>query len=225
MESILKKQIENIDKTVRVAFFYLKEYRLSYAQALFIPALILSVVSISFPENLNGMNNIAYTFVFFLMVMSYFWIVIVTHRITLLGPESVTRWGVYIPGKREFYFVIYSISLFLIMIPLAVLATIPNIGIFLFYGTFGYLFARLCLILPAIAIDKQYSFIDSWNATKNHQLFMLSIVWFLPFVIVLPLELFVSIPNFELVISLLSTMISIFTIVMLSIAFKIIDDN
>jgi len=221
----LKKQIENIDKTVRAAFAYLNEYKLEYVRALCIPAFITSVVSLSFPENSEGMNTIHYVLSFFMMIIFYFWMVIVTHRITLLGSESVTRWGVYIPGRREFYFMIYSIGLFLIMIPLAVLAIIPTIGMFLFYSAFGYLFARFILVLPAIAIDKQYSFIDSWNATKDHQLFILVIVWVLPFVIVLPLELFVSIPNLELVISLLNTMITIWTIVMLSIAFKIIDDK
>lgn len=222
---VLKNQIENIDKTIRAAFAYLNEYRLEYARALCVPVLISSLVGVNFPENLEGMGAIFYALSVLVMIMFYFLIAIVTHRITLLGSESVTRWGIYIPGNRELYFIFYSIGLVLIMIPVAVLAMIPTIGIFLFYGAFGYLSARLSLVLPAITIDDKYSFKDSWNATKDHQLFILAIVWVLPTIIFLPLELFDSIPNIELVISFLATIITIFTIVMLSIAFRIIDEK
>jgi len=221
---MLKKQIENIDKTARAALAYTKEYHFEYAKALCIPIFIILLVSVTFPDYEDSVSGL-YVWSLFLMMPLYIWIVIVTHRITLLGSESVNPWGAYLPGKRELNFIIYSIGLSLVAIPLAFLMAIPVLGPFLFYVLAGYLVSRLSLVIPAIAIDNHYSFIDSWHATKEHQIFIIAIVWLFPMIISLPLELFHTIPQIELIVSFVSILVYVFTIVMLSIAFKIIDEN
>ena len=56
-------------------------------------------------------------------------IAITTHRIILIGPESVPKWGRLYPGEREFYFGLYVIALGIFMIPIQFFTLLPDYGI------------------------------------------------------------------------------------------------
>ena len=217
------QQKDNIYNTVSIALMYLKKYRLEYVRALCIPAILVSAALSIIPENSEDMSGIHYFLIFFMIFVYSFWIVIVTHRITLLGPESVNKWGIYIPGKRELYFILNILGFCLIAIPLVFLAIIPTIGHLISYVAICYLIARISLVFPAIATDTKYSLKTAWKATKDHQLYLIVIFLVLPFVLNLPLELIALIPNSEFLILFLNVIINVFAIVMLSIAFKTIE--
>ena len=150
---------------------------------------------------------------------------ITTHRIILLGPESISEWGVYVPRKREFYFVLYSIGLGLLMIPFGFLALIPTVGWFIAALAIIYMMARLSLVFPAIATDQGWTFSDSWKATRNHQILMMVVVAIFPFVISIPEQLLSHVPYIGVFVSLLSACSMVFVVAALSVAFQVIAES
>ena len=107
-------------------------------------------------------------------------IAVTTHRVILLGPDSVPVWGIYKPSIREFYFAVNALGLAIIsyLSVLAVmvsflgsffakptewntlvLSAIAILGIFMTWYS-----CRLFLVLPSIAINQGMTFIlMPWN--------------------------------------------------------------
>lgn len=222
---MINKQLENFYKTVLAAFSYIKEYFPEYCRALCIPIFLIVLGGFL----ISGVVwNGFWILILFLFCQLFFnlLIAVITHRITLLGASSVNRWGVYLPGKRELFFALYSICLAIIIVIIKLaLSNIPVVGQYLFYLVAGYFLARLSLVLPAVAIDNHPSFIDSWKATKEHQLFMFGVVFIFPMAVKLLIGFVSFLPYIDFIILFSSTIATVFTITMLSIAFKIIEEE
>jgi len=208
-----------IKTTIWGAFGYVYLYRSQLTQTLFIPIALL----IAFDFVAIGNTSVPLFYLLnILPIILYVLIAITTHRILLLGPESVSKWGVSMPGKRELFFILYSIGLAICLAPIGFLTLIPYIGGALSFVTMFYIAARVSLVFPAIATDRGWSFLDSWQATRHHQVLMLVVVAVFPLAIGIPEMLLSNIPYITPVLSLIAAMTMVLTIAALSVAFQII---
>lgn len=244
-----------IRRTIWGAFGYIYEYRDSLAKALVVPITIIAAANIIFsnPEGNSFETGFMLGVPLFVSYFYFYFIVAInTHRIILLGPRSVPTWGIYIPGRRELYFFLYSIAIvFIASLPVfpftfAVRLLAPTSGspfasffamllpIPILVG-FLYFFARLSLVLPAIATDQGWSIRDSWSATKDHQFSMIVVIGIFPFILGIPsmlLEFLAELPDPGAALNLLpylkgvaaivSSLTMVVTIAALSVAFHII---
>ena len=105
-------------------------------------------------------------------------VAISTHRVLILGEESIPYWGLFKLSKREWSFfkggVLIGVILLLTMIPLIIFAALGKawvlLGLLFFFIAMFIVISRLSLIFPAIAIDKEISLSDAWNFTKNYKM-------------------------------------------------------
>jgi hypothetical protein len=216
------EQWVNLKRAVIGAFGYIYEYKSALAKALLLPLLLM--VAISYLE-LQSSN---FSILIILMVVSMFIyaiFAITTHRIILLGPQSVPTWGMYKLTKREARFVLYAIGLGLLTVPFSVFVFIPFIGVIFFLLAMFYLMGRLSLVFPAIATDNPLTFAGSWEATKEYQLFMIGVVAIFPAVISIPEILLYEIPYMEFLGSLFSLATTVLTVAALSMAYKILKEG
>lgn len=213
----------NIQKAIWGAFGYLYEYRASFIKALLIPVSMLVVLDF-FPKKYLATSL---SFALFVIVSWFIYsiIAITTHRIILLGPESVKEWGIYIPGKRESKFILYSIGVGLLMMPFTIISLVPVIGWIIGLGAMLYVVPRLSLIFPAIATEQDWTIKDSWVATSDHAALMIVVVAIFPIVMGIPFVLISLIPHTGLIVSVLTSIILIVTIAALSVAFQIINEK
>ena len=209
----------NIKRTLLGTFGYVYALRIPLSKALFLPILLLAALDML---NFDGISAGYLFLVRILPMLLYTLIAITTHRMILIGPGSVPEWGLYKLSKREAYFVMYSIALGLIMVPIGLLAFIPTIGILLAMILGAYIVGRLSLVFPAIATDQGWSFSRSWQATANHQILMMVVVIIFPLVMSIPQVLLGYIPNTGFLISLISAFTMVFVVAALSVAFQVI---
>ncbi|MEW8442241.1 MAG: hypothetical protein AB2689_29195 [Candidatus Thiodiazotropha taylori] len=212
----------DIKRTIWGAFAYVYEHRRPFAKALSIPVFMLVLFGVLVVEVTNSVVLILLVIVPWYI---YTLLAITTHRIILLGPGSVSEWGIYVPRKREFDFFFYTIALSIMMIPFGFLSLIPTIGWIITLLVIIYMMARLSLIFPAIATDQRWSFSDSWKATENHQVLMMVVVAILPFVISIPEQLLSNLPYAGLFVNLLSAFTMVFVVAALSVAFQVITER
>ncbi len=209
----------NIKRTIWGAFGYVFEYRKPLVKALFIPIILLILT-----EALSSQDG-GYALIISMTVISfiaYTILAITTHRIILLGPGLVSPWGMNIPSKRELRFFMYSIGLGLLIIPFGLLSLIPNVGWVIGLMAIFYVISRLSLVFPAIATDHDWTFTDSWNATREHQFHMLVVVAIFPFLIGIPEQLLSNLPFMGVIVNILSALTLVFVIAALSVAFQVI---
>ncbi len=111
---------------------------------------------------------------------------IATHRMVLLGPESVPKWGITSWSKRETYFILHAVGIGLLLFPLALLGMIPIIGSVVAVTIYLWLLGRLSLVFPGIAIDKGVTFKLSWDLTANYQISILLVILVPPLILAIP---------------------------------------
>jgi hypothetical protein len=118
----------------------------------------------------------------------YALIAIITHRVVLLGPNSVTRWGLSRWTNREFIFIAYGLGMCLLFLGIAIALSIPilftdlpsSFAVILLVPIALWLSSRLSLVFPGIAIDRKLTFKRSWQLTRPYQLLMILSVGVLP---------------------------------------------
>ena len=217
--SLINMVIKDIQRTITGAFAYVYEYRKIFAKALLIPITVLvTLESIPFQGGLSVQILLHAVMPFFIYII----MAITTHRIILLGPESVSEWGLYVPKQRELYFFMTSIGVGLMFVPLGFFSIIPYVGWLITMTVSCYLLARLSLVFPAIATAQDWTLSESWKVTKNHQVHMLSVVAIFPFVIGIPEMLLNHVPYMNVFTNLLSAFTTVFVVAALSVAFQII---
>ena len=223
----------NIKRIIWGAFGYVYVLGTVFIKALLIPIAALIILDIIFAGQSERKSTGALVG---LSVFIHTIIAITTHRIILLGPNSIPEWGIYIPRKREFYFAIHLIGLGVFMIPVSL--TIILLSLFMPTSTttfvaalviyllaFSYIAARFSLVFPAIATDQSLSFSDSWKATRSHQLSMIMVVAIFPIIVSIPEQLLYYLPYMEIIASLLAAITTILTIAALSVAFQVITEK
>lgn len=162
--------------------------RIAFFQALWLPFLL--IISIGFAwdfwgekvsPNFRWFYVAAYTFLFVLFAVS-------CHRVALLNTEFAGKWAVPMWSWRETKFLYWIIIIWLIIVSLVFFSTtIVLILVGSLYNTqllnqpsaspyvqtavsviYGYLFARMSLVLPSIAVDKQLRLKESFLLSKGN---------------------------------------------------------
>ena len=196
---------------------YVFEYRNKLAKALLIPFLLYLALDVA--TYIQPIPVVAFgVSIMSIFVHSLF--AITTHRIILLGPESVPKWGILSWSKRETSFALHLVGISLMLIPITVLAFIPTIGMALIIPTMFWLLGRLSLVFPGIAIDQAISYKHSWKLTKNNQILMMLVVILFPVLLLIPSKLISTIPYTFFISSALSTLCTVFMVAALSITYK-----
>lgn len=167
------------------AFRSLNQHKKKLAKSLLVPIIILAILEFLNTGAEEGNDQIISGI---LDLFIYCLIAIITHRVIIIGPESVPTWGLFKPTSREVSFLIHFVAISLFLTPFALLLlAIPNTPISLTVPVFSiiyvYLISRISLVFPAIAVDSGWGFSDSWQATQKYQMVMLGVVLVFPLAI------------------------------------------
>lgn len=205
------------------AWHELVRNRARLTQLLFIPIILIFVIS---PMSLaDSEHGISIGFALALInIFLYVVLAIIIHRTLIIGPDSVSR-TTFIPNTRTLKFAVYSIAGGLILVPAVLLIFIPVVGIILSYMGMAYIMGRCFLVFPSIAIDGNWSFADSWRATKPHQLAVFLAIGALPLTIGFLQQILIGIHNIEIFIGLISAVSSVFTIAVISVTYSHLADE
>lgn len=206
------------------AIAYVITYRRPLAKALLVPFLLYMLLDTLELAELN---------IVFLILLDLATIIvqtvfaITTHRMILLGPNSVPEWGLFKWSKRETMFALYLVALRIIFILSAfvfapIFAPIGVGGLALLIGFSAWLLSRLSLVFPAIAIDQGVSFKLSWQLTKHHQILMLFVIIVFPMLLFIPAAVVSALPYTLLLTSFLTAFATLFVVAGLSVAYRAI---
>ena len=198
-----------------IGYVYL--FRRKLLTALAIPFIPYAVLDYLLESNLSRVN---FLFVTTLYIFFHSTFAVITHRIILLGPESVPKWGILMWSRREVLF-------FRNVIICGALASIPTLPIY--RSEIGapigilinaWILGRLSVVFPATAIDNEVSIRESWAVTRGHDFLMLFVVLFYPALLLVPAAFISEVPAARPVASLLATFTTIFTIAALSVTYQ-----
>ena len=213
-----------IREVIAGTFFQLKNKHVDLAKALIIP-LLLSLSTEFLAEYSD--TTFGNTFLFIDAAIQTV-IAITTHRIILLGHNSVSEWELKSWSNRETtFFMHYSL---LIAISYAGAYALPIIGLdgfgmLLVIVAWLWVWSRLSLVFPAIAVEKPLSFRGSWQLTKNYQLLMSFIVLVLPLFLAIPIVILNLLPFSFMTAPIFSALILVIAITALSIAYHAIKNE
>jgi len=172
-------------------FKILLERRTPILKAIFIPCLIIIATNLLI-LNYIDVHFVISIFFFTLSIAAYIYIAVIVHRSVLIGSNSVPIWGIARWTQRETSFLFMSFGV-------GIIAFIPSLFLYALLSYFEistslyiiiipgyYLFSRLSLVFPSIAIDKEISISHSWKLTQNNQILLLLVVAVIPIIIQLP---------------------------------------
>jgi hypothetical protein len=225
-----------LKKIVVQAIAFVVDYRKSLLKALAVPVSIGIILDVL--DTLVTQSPGVQWSIMILEIPVYTAIAVVTHRIVLLGPQSISEWGLSKWSLRETQFTLYSgaigIIFFLIMIgPIVIFwlmfKQIKFWGVnLLTFGGLTFAFAivgalwsvgRLSLVFPGLAIDRKLSFGQSWTLTKHNQLTAIGIL-IMPFLFGILFMLIGQIPYTSLLIIVMSYLATVLGIAALSLFYK-----
>lgn len=206
MTGHLARQLSAIARITVGAVATVHERRAHYARALVGPAVVFVALALSRgPAQSSPLAGALFALAH---VLVYTVIAVTSHRITLLGPNAVSRWGNLRFGPRELRFLsnflmllavlvglVFAAGLVLVL-PLVALTgvqesqaaseRIVTVASSLLSLVAMYFLARLSLVFPAASLDEDLSFSDSWRLTADHQGLMLFVTLVLPVIANLP---------------------------------------
>jgi hypothetical protein len=151
---------------------------------------------------------------------------ITTHRMILLGPSHVPKWGIIKWSHRETVFIFHVMALALIIFLCTLIMLLPVFGTLIFFVLvficLFVLFPRLSLVFPAIAVGDRCSFKISWVVTKDYKKLMFFSIILIPFIIAFPVFLIKNIPYTFLIITILTDVTTVIGVASLSLSYKYI---
>lgn len=201
------------------AISVLYEHRLALGRALIIPfALYLGL-------DVTDLYEFTTALFYPLALALHVIIAVTTHRIILLGDDSINKYWTLVVTKRELMFFLHLIGLFLIIGALFAFFLIPIIGWAISLLLISWVSGRLSLVFPAIAIDKDVSFRYSWDATRDYQVIMFAVVAIFPVILSIPVGIVKFIPQAFWLSSVLGTVVTIFEVAALSVTYRYIKEE
>lgn len=209
-------------KVVAGALVYVNQYRKVLLKALAIPFVAYLLIDVA---TLLDIHPVLAWLLAALGVGVQAIFAITTHRVVLLGPSSVSTWGITSWSKRETFFVLHVIGLGLLIIPIALVGFIPIIGALVALVLICWVTGRLSLVFPGIAVDKGVSFKLSWEMTQNYQMLMFLVVILFPMLLAIPAIILNFIPYTFLLSSFISTFVIVFQVAALSMAYQLISEG
>lgn len=230
-------------RIINSTFYPVFENKLILMKALFFPLLLIIVLSeliLRYSESIFIVSVLS--ILTFLLNIT---IAITTHRILLLGKDSIPPWGLFKFGGREFSFLITSIIIGLIIgvviffgsVPMMFMgeSMIPKVIfiVVIFFAT--TLFSRFSLALPSIAINKEISISDAWDYTKKYKLLTYFSIVIFPAIFTLILGfgyqlaigflIKVVSPKLNILYPVLDVFITVFVVSALSATYRVIKED
>ncbi len=149
-------------------------------------------------------------------------VAISTHRIVILGPDSVPKWGITSWSLRETRFLLY---LFGVAFGVAMLASfavlLPQpIGLALMAGVAIVMFSALSLVFPAVALEHPISLQQAWAMAQGNFFPLIVCVWVFPICMVLPVVALSLIPYTQPLTAILQLAANVLTVAALSLAYS-----
>ena len=151
----------------------------------------------------------------------YVVLAVTTHRLYLLGPEGVPSNRSLTWGKRETQFLLLLVALGLgaYLSSVILLDLSPILGT-ISYLPIAYISARLSLVFPATAIDREISFRESWDLSEQQQILVLGVVLGVPILFSGIIRLLEYVLYSLLLGSVVASLAGVFIIGCLSLAYK-----
>lgn len=177
----------------------LKDRGLSILKAVFLPLIIVTGLDSisSFLSDQETISGISYYLIIIILelvsLFQYTYVAVCTHRIVILGKDSVPEWGFRSYTSREGIFYFYS--LLFTVLSYAVMSasqlTQNNWVVMIPWIFITYILVRFSLIFPAIAVDQYITLKESWRYTQRKFIFMFMATMVWPFLVIIPVVLFV----------------------------------
>lgn len=211
-------------------------------KALFLPLLLIIILD-KISRMYSNDNFVTFSIIVLSLLINIT-IAITTHRILLLGSNSISTWGFFKLGKREFSFLITSIFIGIIIgivmtfgaMPLLFnIESITSISLLVTIFFSLILFSRFSLALPSIAIDKEISISQAWEYTKNYKLLTFFTIVIFPIVFALILGIVYELaigflikiisPHLDILYPVLDVFITVFIVSALSATYRVIKED
>lgn len=138
------------------------------------------------------------------------------HRINLIGKKANHPLGNIRLKLREFNYIGYLLIIGLITGFAKIVVLFPIIGQYLALLLVIYLFSRLVLVLPAVAIERSFSLKQSLLVTKEYHLEAFILLGVIPTLTILPLYLLDHSLFSQIISSVYTTVIMIFNVSLIS---------
>lgn len=186
-------------------------------KALAIPGIIFLVLKFFPVTDISQAGAIVFAIVSLLLHTVF---AITTHRIIMLGPESMPEWGLRSWSKRETRFLGY-LFVFILMISVLVAFSIVSqpIGpmIAMVVAIIGG--CTLTLVFPAVAIEEEFTLGDAWRMAQGHIGSLIVCIGLFTFLLGILTILVSSIPYALPLAAILELGTNVLTIAVLSVAF------
>lgn len=186
-------------------------------KALAIPGIIFLVLKFFPVTDISQAGAIVFAIVSLLLHTVF---AITTHRIIMLGPESMPEWGLRSWSKRETRFLGYLL-VFILMISVLVAFSIVSqpIGpmIAMVVAIIGG--CTLTLVFPAVAIEEEFTLGDAWRMANGHIGSLIVCIGLFTFLLGILTILVSSIPYALPLAAILELGTNVLTIAVLSVAF------
>ena len=148
-------------------------------------------------------------------------VAITTHRIVMLGPDSIPEWGIRSWSMRETRFAKYAALLILMFAMLISLAMVTQpIGPPLAMIAIVVAGSSLSLVFPAIAIEEDLSLGGAWRMSQGHLPQLIVCVSLFPLILGLTTLLLAMIPYASALAVIVQLVATVLTNAALSIAFS-----
>ena len=186
-------------------------------KALAIPGIIFLVLKFFPVTDISQMGAVVFAIVSLLLHTVF---AITTHRIIMLGPDSMPEWGLRSWSKRETRFLGYLL-VFILMISVLVAFSIVSqpIGpmIAMVVAIIGG--CTLTLVFPAVAIEEEFTLGDAWRMAQGHIGSLIVCIGLFTFLLGILTILVSSIPYALPLAAILELGTNVLTIAVLSVAF------
>ena len=238
MNELSDSQAYSIGDVIVTAIAAVKEYQIVFLRTLSLWSIVivtLSLLEIFLPKDDNVFLEIT---ILVLLLFTYSIFAVTIHRIVLLGDKAVPKYGFIYVSFRALR---YGISISLITVAILYASSIPIKFLELVYSSifglqndldwvyifivlpFYYLFARIALVFPAIAIDEKTDYAWSWDITRSNGWRIAFTIGLLPWIFQLALYYFEQLSTnllYLVATNLLYLGVLFFEVLLLSVTFR-----
>ncbi len=190
----------NIGRVISGAFIVPWVNRRTFGRVLAIPISVLLLLGLIEQQTKTLLSAPAGLLLTIIQMAAFSIFAVRCHRLVLLEENPPFLWAVPIWSKREMRFFLWILAIVLIFLvsvigSLTLLTGISNAfmdtkslkpfsaGIFIILGMLIYLFARISVIFPAIAIDQNMNLQSAWRQTRANGWRLVFIVGITPWAI------------------------------------------
>ncbi len=204
-------------QVIAAAVMFVCAWRSVFFRTLIVPIALYTGVSLLSFSYRSGWV-LALLLVVFLVAHTV--IAVTTHRLVLLGEDSIPRRGLRSWSRRETTFLIYFFLTLLCAVPAAVLVMVPFIGGLLSLVCVLWILSRLSLVFPSIAVGDVLTIREAWTLSSGYQWLLISVVGVFPFLVGMAFDVLNRIPMISMFTAVADSVVTIFAIAALSIVYR-----